>query len=693
MSAGRAMLRQVALALAVATTLPLATGCGSPPLVGAEGEVDASPLHLTFPDTFVGHPSQLELNVRNQGRAPRTVRVSIAPPFEGPAELRLRGGEAVAVPISFAPSAPGEAEAVLVVGPGEEHIKVQLRGAAFEAPVCDSGGECFRVRFDPREGCVEEPLANGTPCGDACLDQGQCLDGECRGSPKDCGVNDACTLNSCDPAIGCVSRDISESCPPSDDPCRAPVCDPQSGCGFVSVTDGVSCGASDCSSAFICLAGVCTEKESPDGGACGVESPCQEKGICRRGICEQPPRTTLLPTWTQYASGKNLLHFDGTTDPMGNLFWAECGASGCTLVKATGDGFVLFRAAMSGETGLSGSLLLSSGRIVSTLRPGWIEAFDAADGRRVWGFEAAPQLLGASTAGWVELGEVVAHGSLVVALAEGFERDGLVRRKDGWVVAVDVGGGALRWKSAFGGAFAGLVGDASGRLFLSVLPKTAGPTDPASLIALGPSGGESWQVETPFRPPMGAFGDLLLQATSELRTVEYGDRLFDLELMVPLYPHSPLLAGQHGYLFGFPMGRCDGQPCPIWTPMLFHFDPRNGVKSWVVELSSSETRDRAEPVLTKANGILFAEALQGGGDCRQDFLLREIRSSGEDAFACPLPQGGHYAGPTSLMSGRWAVLDSCGTPSIKVFPLQDVEPASKGWVTYRGDPARTGNPR
>ena len=666
--------------------------CGSEKITTASGGIEVSEKTLSFPDTWIGHPTQRQLEVRNLGRPSLKVEVRRSLPFRAPETLSLPGSGTAVLTVEFDPSKPGPFAGEMTIGLGDAAVKVALEGTALEVPACDPGDECRRFFFDPAAGgCVPDLVANGTKCGEACFDGGECRDGVCVTNSNKCEPPDACTVAGCDPEGGCTFS--PKICPPSEDKCRSPVCDPVDGCGFAAAPDGTVCGPSDCSSAHICLAGKCVESESPDGGPCGDESPCQERGVCRKNVCVQPPKTTLLQTWTNAASGSNRILFGGTTDPVGNLFWAECDTLRCSLVKATVEGFELFREPLSDGTRASGALALSGERIVSTLRPGWIEAYDARLGTPLWSRDVGASVLDGADGAWVELGELVVHGALVTTTAEGWIRKPTLKLLGGWLVAVDLATGELRWVRSFDGGFAGLVGDDAGRLYLATQKAGAAPSDPASLVSLGPAGGDRWSVETPWRPPVGVAGSYLLQASSDLRRNDDGVKEAALDMMFPLFPDSPLLGGHDGWVFGYPMGTCGTEPCPIWTPKLFRIDPLEKKIDFAVDVQSGDATQRTEPSLTATGGILFAEAVDnGGGTCQRTFRLVDIEPDGELGFECMLPKG-RYGGATSLLAGRWAVLDTCGNHAIKVFTVKDYDLAAKGWVTTKGNPGRTGKPR
>lgn len=88
---------------------------------------------------------------------------------------------------------------------------------------CDDGNTCTTDSCDPIDGCSSTPTGDNASCddGDACTDGSTCSDGECiGGGPITCtDDNNACTIESCDAELGCVSTvaDESPSCGSCDD--------------------------------------------------------------------------------------------------------------------------------------------------------------------------------------------------------------------------------------------------------------------------------------------------------------------------------------------------------------------------------------------------------------------------------------------------------------------------------------------
>ncbi|AKU93300.1 hypothetical protein [Vulgatibacter incomptus] len=674
--------------------------CADPVIVKTEADVRVEPDELVFPDSFVGHPSSRTLRIRNVGRAPTQVSLEIPAPFFGPDWVDLRAGEIRDIEITFAPSEPGSYDLGLRISSPAKPSEVRLLGQGLPVPNCGEGDECRSIHFDPALGCVEIDRPEGSACGDACLVGGQCHEGSCVGTARECGETNACTTAFCDPTVGCVVQ--AKSCQVSTDFCTASECDPEVGCVLKPANESKVCGPSDCSHTHVCRQGLCTEERSKDRTECGETTPCLAKGYCDRGACVQD-RPTVLKTKVTFSAGAGArIHFDGTTNADGDLYWAECGDT-CFLARGSSrSGFLLGKEPMSAGTTLSrGSkptgtraLLLAAGRIVSTLKPGWIEAYDSRTVKLAWKLDLAGKVP-VPAGGSVTVAEVSAQGSMIYALVDGWASGG--SHDGGWAVGIDLSGNVL-WVRSFEGTFSGLVGDDAGRIYFSTQRDHKSSADLAALVSLGATGGERWRQSTSFNPPLAVSGDLLFQGTSEWRKLDDGSALPRLKATVPLYSPSPIFTGKRGYFFGLPVEPCGAEQkdlCSLWElPSLIRFATGEEEPVWGIGVNGAESWWRSEPVLTKKGSLLFADTVEGAGvGCEAKFQLREIEpEEGAEVFACELPAGGSYLGATSLHGGRWAVLESC-RQIINVYEVEDRELAPKGWVTYRGNPARTGTPR
>ncbi len=81
---------------------------------------------------------------------------------------------------------------------------------------CDDGNECSTDDCDPAVGCTTSPLPAGTDCDDddACTTSDQCNDaGTCVGGVLDCSDAEECTIDGCDPSLGCTHEAAPDGTP------------------------------------------------------------------------------------------------------------------------------------------------------------------------------------------------------------------------------------------------------------------------------------------------------------------------------------------------------------------------------------------------------------------------------------------------------------------------------------------------
>jgi uncharacterized repeat protein (TIGR01451 family) len=208
------------------------------------------------------------------------------------------------------------------------------------ALLCNDGDACTADSCDNVVGCVTTPHVNGTPCPDATLCNGNetCINVVCTpGTPLDCNDNNLCTVDTCDPLLGCISQLLPDgaSCADSDlcngqetcvagactpgiplvcddlDVCTDNGCNPLTGCVFPFNTapcddmlfctvgeacnQGVcgggiprdctilnnSCNSGSCNEA----AGACEATPTNNGGQCFSGAPCVENEMCSSGVC------------------------------------------------------------------------------------------------------------------------------------------------------------------------------------------------------------------------------------------------------------------------------------------------------------------------------------------------------------------------------------------------------------------------
>src|SRR5262249_30443765 len=146
-------------------------------------------------------------------RAPLEVQLNAEAPFALALGVRLSGGESRSIEVPFAPEAIGAVTATLTVR-GDVSLDVPLSGEGVAPVDCASSVPCHRSQRDSASNtCVDEMIADGTACtsDNACLAQGQCLQGACVGTPVSCDDGDRCTVDACEPVGGCMH--FASSCP------------------------------------------------------------------------------------------------------------------------------------------------------------------------------------------------------------------------------------------------------------------------------------------------------------------------------------------------------------------------------------------------------------------------------------------------------------------------------------------------
>ncbi|MFN2426118.1 MAG: dockerin type I domain-containing protein [Candidatus Binatia bacterium] len=161
-------------------------------------------------------------------------------------------------------------------------------GACVAGPVndCDDGNGCTDDSCnEATDSC--DTVNNTDPCDDGvfCVVDGTCADGDCVGTARDCGDENACTDDSCDEAgDACVNA-------PNTDPCDDGLfCTEIDAC-----SDGICTGSTrDCSDDDQCTDDTCNELtdscESLEGsGPCEDGLFCTVDDTCVDGVCVAGP--------------------------------------------------------------------------------------------------------------------------------------------------------------------------------------------------------------------------------------------------------------------------------------------------------------------------------------------------------------------------------------------------------------------
>jgi N-acetylneuraminic acid mutarotase len=209
--------------------------------------------------------------------------------------------------------------------------------------VVNDGNPCTTDSCDPKTGVSHVALAVGAQCsdGNTCNGMETCKTGAVcgAGSPPSLDDGNACTKDSCDPALGVLHAPLAAgtSCTDGNACNGVEVCDAAGGClaGTVpTVDDGNPCTADSCSAQL----GV-SHVAVANGTSCGDSNVCNGAEICQSGSCT--PGTALAvddgnpcttDTCDPVAGVKHTAVANGTACPDGN---ACNGAELCTSGACT----------------------------------------------------------------------------------------------------------------------------------------------------------------------------------------------------------------------------------------------------------------------------------------------------------------------------------------------------------------------
>jgi Dictyostelium (slime mold) repeat len=193
--------------------------------------------------------------------------------------------------------------------------------------VCTPANACFTgtcvagvgCQFDPIPGCV--PCTSAADCsdGNACNGAERCTAGQCKpGTAPNCNDGLGCTLDACDPVVGC--QHVADHAACNDGiACTTDVCSSTFGClnnAIQSMCDDGNACTDD-----LCAAGAgCLHTNKPNGTRCGVGDGCTVFPTCEVGVCvgDLGPGTcsdTDECTIDTCAAGVGCQHADATGFP------------------------------------------------------------------------------------------------------------------------------------------------------------------------------------------------------------------------------------------------------------------------------------------------------------------------------------------------------------------------------------------
>jgi len=203
------------------------------------------------------------------------------------------------------------------------------------AKTCDDGNTCTSDACDPAMGC-SNVVASGAACssGNACITNATCQpNATCTGAPLVCppGPN-ACSVASCDPAVGCIQLPAPAGTPCTD----GSVCTTGDACTGLLATcagvqvvcdDGNPCTADSCQPAVGCVhslwAAICEADNDlctgPDfcvGAGCvaGKKINCKDGNVCTTDDCLPAKGCQHLPNSEVCSDGTACTSGDGCAD-------------------------------------------------------------------------------------------------------------------------------------------------------------------------------------------------------------------------------------------------------------------------------------------------------------------------------------------------------------------------------------------
>jgi outer membrane protein assembly factor BamB len=283
-------------------------------LTGGNG-VLVAPDSVDVGSVYQGAHHQFTITISNSGDAALDLQLAIAGPASSisgdhipsssdqislvsPNSLSLLAGDTKDLTLLLTATQIGPVSATLQIT-GDATANIALTAQVIADLVCTPPGPCLMSSFNPDTGqCVEQKLPDNQPCddGDPCTTDKSCQNGLCKGLAATCEDNDVCTVDFCQPHVGCQHLDQSAHCN-GNDPCQIYYCDPVSGCQSTPASDYTPCEASiPCQKANVCIGGHCTGVYLPDGIPCTSPiDPCATDGTCQHGSCFSPTANALKP--------------------------------------------------------------------------------------------------------------------------------------------------------------------------------------------------------------------------------------------------------------------------------------------------------------------------------------------------------------------------------------------------------------
>jgi len=174
-------------------------------------------------------------------------------------------------------------------------------------PDCDDANGCTADSCNPAVGCLFNPVVDGTLCSDSdlCTSADVCTAGACGGIPVVCDDANTCTVDGCEPAVGCTAVPVADATACDDglfcsvgDLCQAGTCLSGAARDCSAVADQCNDGACDelvdacvplpVANGTSCEATACTDPDSCQSGTClaGPVRNCDDANVCTVNACD-----------------------------------------------------------------------------------------------------------------------------------------------------------------------------------------------------------------------------------------------------------------------------------------------------------------------------------------------------------------------------------------------------------------------
>jgi hypothetical protein len=162
---------------------------------------------------------------------------------------------------------------------------------ADDEPCGDHENPCKEFRCQGGE-CQERERPNTVPCGNVhlCYEGDYCQAGQCRPGPiPKCEDGNPCTIDQCDDETGACSFELRRDLTPCDDD---DICTLETVCRGGECQGRPRCDDGDPCTANICDAttGDCQFRPLDDGAECDDGDPCTVATVCAEGLCIGEPK-------------------------------------------------------------------------------------------------------------------------------------------------------------------------------------------------------------------------------------------------------------------------------------------------------------------------------------------------------------------------------------------------------------------